>query len=50
LSSRSEHCGASGDSTGKKAFEETPERRKLRLKESKAVGDGVLVLIYERSA
>ncbi len=36
--------------TGKKAFEETPERRKLRLKESKVVGDGVLVLIYERAA
>ena len=27
--------------TGKKAFEETPERRNLRLKESKVVGDGV---------
>src|SRR5215208_1501447 len=36
--------------TGRKAFEETPERRKLRLKESKVVGDGVLVLIYERAA
>ena len=35
--------------TGKRAFEETPERRKLRLKESKVVGDGVLVLIYERA-
>jgi dihydrofolate reductase len=34
--------------TGKKAFEETPERRRLRLKESKVVGEGVLVLIYER--
>jgi dihydrofolate reductase len=34
--------------TGKKAFEATPERRKLRLKESQAVGDGVLVLVYER--
>jgi dihydrofolate reductase len=34
---------------GKKAFEETRERRKLRLKESKVVGDGVLVLIYERA-
>ena len=33
--------------TGKRAFEETPERRKLRLKESKVVGDGVLVLVYE---
>ena len=36
--------------TGKRAFEETPERRKLRLKESKLVGDGVVVLIYERTA
>src|ERR687894_127334 len=35
--------------TGKKAFEEKPERRILRLKESKVVGDGVLVLIYERA-
>ena len=35
--------------TGKKAFEATPERRKLRLKGSKIVGDGVLVLIYERA-
>jgi hypothetical protein len=31
------------------AFEETPERRNLRLKESKLVGDGVVVLIYERA-
>ena len=36
--------------TGKKAFEETPERRKLRLRESRVVGDGVLVLVYERAA
>jgi dihydrofolate reductase len=35
--------------TGKRAFEEKSERRKLRLKESKVVGDGVLVLVYERS-
>jgi dihydrofolate reductase len=35
--------------TGKKAFAETPERRKLRLKESKVVGYGVAVLIYERA-
>src|ERR671920_227509 len=35
---------------GKKAFEEKPERRNLRLKESKVVGDGVLVLIYKRAA
>ncbi|HEX7292665.1 MAG TPA: dihydrofolate reductase family protein [Conexibacter sp.] len=36
--------------TGKKVFEETPERRDLRLTESKVVGDGVAVLIYERAA
>ena len=36
--------------TGRKAFEETPERRALKLKESKVVGDGVLVLVYERAA
>jgi dihydrofolate reductase len=35
--------------TGKRAFEETPERRSLKLKESKVVGDGVLVLVYERA-
>jgi dihydrofolate reductase len=34
--------------TGKKAFEETAERRNLQLKESKVVGGGVLVLVYER--
>ena len=36
--------------TGKRALEETSERRTLRLRESKVVGDGVLVLIYERAA
>ena len=36
--------------TGKKAFEETPDRRSLRLKESKVVGDGVVVLIYKRAS
>jgi hypothetical protein len=36
--------------TGKKAFEEKSERRNLRLRESKVVGDGVLVLTYERAA
>jgi dihydrofolate reductase len=35
--------------TGKKAFEETPERRNLRLKDSKVVGGGVVVLVYERA-
>jgi dihydrofolate reductase len=36
--------------TGKRVFEETPDRRKLRLTDSRVVGDGVLVLIYERAA
>jgi dihydrofolate reductase len=36
--------------TGKKALEETPDRRNLRLSESKVVGDGVVVLVYERAA
>jgi dihydrofolate reductase len=35
--------------TGKKAFEATPDKRDLKLKESRVVGDGVLVLIYERA-
>ena len=35
--------------TGKRAFEETPERRKLRLREANVVGDGVVVMIYERA-
>jgi hypothetical protein len=34
--------------TGKKVFEQKPERRNLRLRESKTVGEGVAVLIYER--
>ena len=36
--------------TGKRVFEEKPERRNLRLRESKVVGEGVAVLIYERAA
>src|SRR5215203_1570723 len=36
--------------TGKKVFTETPERRNLRLRESRVVGDGVAVLVYERAA
>jgi dihydrofolate reductase len=36
--------------TGKKVFEELPERRNLRLKESKVVGDGVAVMVYERAS
>jgi len=35
--------------TGKRAFEETPDRRKLKLTESKVVAEGVLVLVYERA-
>jgi dihydrofolate reductase len=35
--------------TGKKVFEEKAERHNLRLKESRVVGDGILVLIYERA-
>jgi dihydrofolate reductase len=35
--------------TGKKAFEEQADRRRLRLKESKVVGEGIAVLIYERA-
>jgi dihydrofolate reductase len=35
--------------TGKRVFEEKPERRDLRLRESKVVGEGVAVLIYERA-
>jgi dihydrofolate reductase len=36
--------------TGKKAIEETPDRRDFRLKDAKPVGDGVVVLTYERKA
>jgi dihydrofolate reductase len=36
--------------TGKRAFEQLPDRRKLRLKDSKVVGEGILVLVYERAA
>ena len=36
--------------TGKKVFEELPDRRKLKLTDSKIVGEGVVVLTYERAA
>ena len=36
--------------TGRKAFEEQPDRRRLRLKDSTVVGEGVAVLVYERAA
>jgi dihydrofolate reductase len=35
--------------TGKKVFEAKAERRNLRLRDSKIVGDGIVVLIYERA-
>jgi dihydrofolate reductase len=35
--------------TGKKAFEELPDRRRMRLKDSKVVGEGIAVLIFERA-
>jgi dihydrofolate reductase len=35
--------------TGKRAFEDKPEWRKLTLKESRVVGDGVVVSIYQRA-
>ena len=34
---------------GKRAFERFGDRRKLRLKESNVVGEGVLVLVYVRA-
>jgi dihydrofolate reductase len=36
--------------TGKRVFDEKSEWRKLSLKESKVVGDGVVVSIYERAS
>lgn len=36
--------------TGKKAFRGEVRARNLRLKDSKIVGDGVVVLRYERAA
>jgi dihydrofolate reductase len=35
--------------TGKRAFEDKPEWRKLKLKESRVVGDGVVVSVYQRT-
>ena len=35
--------------TGKRAFERFDDRRRLKLKDSKVVGEGVLVLVYERA-
>ena len=36
--------------TGKRLFGPTSDKKPLRLAESKTVGDGVLVLVYERTA
>ena len=36
--------------TGKKVFEDQPDRRRMRLKDSKVVGEGIAVLIYERAS
>ena len=36
--------------TGKRAIEQTPERRNLRLTDSRVVGEGVAVLTYERAS
>jgi dihydrofolate reductase len=36
--------------TGKRLFGETSDKKALQLKESKTVGDGVAILVYERRA
>jgi dihydrofolate reductase len=36
--------------TGKRLFGETSDKKQLRLADSKIVGDGVLILVYERAA
>ena len=33
--------------TGKRVFGETSDKKPMRLKESRTVGDGVVVMIYE---
>jgi dihydrofolate reductase len=35
---------------GKRLFAETSDKRRLRLRESKTVGDGVTILIYEKAS
>ena len=35
--------------SGKRLFGETTDKKPLRLRESKTVGDGVAILIYERA-
>jgi dihydrofolate reductase len=34
--------------SGKRLFGETSDKKRLRLTDSKAVGDGVVILVYER--
>jgi hypothetical protein len=34
--------------TGKRLFGETSDKKTLRLADSKIVGDGVAILVYER--
>jgi len=36
--------------SGKRLFGETSDKKRLRLADSKAVGDGVVILVYERAA
>jgi hypothetical protein len=36
--------------TGKRLFAETSDKRSLRLKDSKVLGDGILLVVYERAA
>ena len=33
--------------TGKRLFGETSDKKRLRLTDSKAVGDGIAILVYE---
>jgi dihydrofolate reductase len=35
--------------TGKRLFGETSDKKTLRLKGSKTVGDGIVILVYERA-
>ena len=36
--------------TGKRLFGETSDKKRLKLTDSKTVGDGVAILTYERAA
>jgi hypothetical protein len=35
--------------TGKRVFGETSDKKPMKLKESRTVGDGVAIMIYERA-